>query len=361
MHSFWEQVYGGNTVLAYALVIGGILLTWMVIRLIKTYLFALLETFTKKTAIKYDDILLALLQKFILPWAFMFINYTIIQQLNLHPKVEKILYGAFSFVTLFYAAGLVNHTIQLLISSQMRRRGETEERIRHLHGLLFVVKALVWILGLLTLANNFGYNVSTLLTSLGVGGIAIALASQAILGDLFSYLVIFFDKPFEIGDFVVVSSDVLGSIEYIGIKTTRIRSLSGEQLIISNTNMTNSTIRNYKRMERRRVVFTIKVPYTTSLKKLKLIPNLIKEVIIATPQTLFDRSHMAQYGDYSINYETVFYFLSDDYNKYMDVQQLIFFNIREAFDRNGIEFAYPTQSLYVDEIRKREPVENGER
>src|ERR1044072_5225724 len=127
--------------------------------------------------------------------------------------------------------------------------------------MLIVVKAFFLIIGLLTFVNNLGFNVSTLVTSLGVGGIAIALASQAILGDLFGYLVIFFDKPFEIGDFVILGPDVMGTVEYIGIKTTRIRSLSGEQLIISNTNMTNSTIRNYKRMERRRVVFKLSVPY----------------------------------------------------------------------------------------------------
>jgi small-conductance mechanosensitive channel len=224
---------------------------------------------------------------------------------------------------------------------------------------LIVVKALVWVVGLLTLANNFGFNVSTLLASLGIGGVAIALASQAILGDLFGYLVIFFDKPFEIGDFVILSNDVMGTVEYIGIKTTRIRSLSGEQLIISNTNMTNSTIRNYKRMERRRVVFRLQVPYKTSLKKVQMIPGLVTDIVKAQPDIQFDRAHLAEYGTYSINYEIVYFLLTDDFNKFMDTQQTILYSIREAFDKYGIEFAYPTQSLFVDAPNTQEVVGNG--
>jgi small-conductance mechanosensitive channel len=359
MNSVWEMKYWGNTLLSYALVLIGIVLTWMVIRIVRKYLVRLLRRLFERTKNHYDDLVLCVADQFVLPWVFVFINYQIILQLNLHPKLSKVLYGAFAFVTMFYAVRLVNNLIQISISGYMRRRGESEERIRHLHGLLIVVKGLVWVVGLLTLANNFGFNVSTLLASLGIGGVAIALASQAILGDLFGYLVIFFDKPFEIGDFVILSNDVMGTVEYIGIKTTRIRSLSGEQLIISNTNMTNSTIRNYKRMERRRVVFRLQLPYKTSLKKVQMIPGLVTDIVKAQPDIQFDRAHLAEYGTYSINYEIVYFLLTDDYNKFMDTQQRILYSIREAFDKHGIEFAYPTQSLVLDAPNTKEAVGNG--
>jgi small-conductance mechanosensitive channel len=355
MESFWEKVYWGNSVLQYVIVFTGILLAWLVIRLIKTYVLKLVKKLTERTTNHYDDLLLNVAEKFVIPFLYIFINYSIIKQLTLHPRLEKVLDGAMAFVTMFFAVRLVNNLIVLMISGYMRRKGESEERINHLNGMLLVVKAFVWIIGLLTLANNFGFNVSTLIASLGVGGIAIALASQVVLGDLFSYLVIFFDKPFEIGDFVILNSDTMGAVEYIGIKTTRIRSLSGEQLVISNTQMTSSIIRNYKRMERRRIVFKLGVVYETPVDMIRQIPQMIAEIIKAQPDITFDRAHLSDYGDFSINFEMVYYIKSADYNKYMDTQQQILFAIHEAFDKNDIEFAYPTQTLFINDPGKDKP------
>ncbi|MFH1246058.1 MAG: mechanosensitive ion channel domain-containing protein, partial [Candidatus Omnitrophota bacterium] len=154
------------------------------------------------------------------------------------------------------------------------------------------------------------------------------------------------DRPFEIGDFIIIE-DFLGTIEHIGIKTTRIRSLSGEQVIFSNTDLTGSRVRNYKRMDKRRVVFKLGVTYQTSLKQLKSIPQIIEKIIKSIPDTLFDRAHFFAYGDSSLVFETVYYILSNDYNKYMDIQQMINLSIKENFDAEKIEFAYPTQTLYV--------------
>jgi small-conductance mechanosensitive channel len=182
---------------------------------------------------------------------------------------------------------------------------------------------------------------------LGIGGIAVALAAQAILGDLFSYFVIFFDRPFEIGDFIIIG-DFMGSIEHIGIKTTRIRSLGGEQLVFSNTDLTNSRIRNYKRMEKRRVVFKLGIVYQTTTSQVKEVPGIIKTAIENVQDTVFDRAHFATYGDFSLDFEVVYYVLSGDYNKYMDIQQDINFEIKEEFEKRGIEFAYPTQTLFLE-------------
>ena len=194
--------------------------------------------------------------------------------------------------------------------------------------------------------DNLGFKISTVIAGLGIGGVAVGLASQAILKDLFSYFSIIFDRPFEVGDFIIIG-EYLGSVEHIGAKTTRIRSLSGEQLIFSNTDLTDSRVRNYKRMEKRRVLFRLGVVYQTSLKQLKEIPGIIETVIKNVNDTIFDRAHFLSYGDFSLVFEIVYYVIGADYNKYMDIQQQINFAIKEEFERKGIEFAYPTQTLFV--------------
>ncbi|MCK4428221.1 MAG: mechanosensitive ion channel family protein, partial [candidate division Zixibacteria bacterium] len=192
-----------------------------------------------------------------------------------------------------------------------------------------------------------GFKISTVIAGLGIGGIAVALAAQAILGDLFSYFSILFDRPFEVGDFIILD-DYLGTIEHIGIKTTRVRSLGGEQLVFSNADLTNSRLRNYKRMAKRRVVFKLGVTYQTTLEQVKEIPTIIKNIIQNITDTVFDRAHFSSYGDFSLVFETVYYVLSRDYNKYMNIQQEINFAIKEEFEKRGIEFAYPTQTLFLE-------------
>jgi small-conductance mechanosensitive channel len=209
-----------------------------------------------------------------------------------------------------------------------------------------ITKFILWSSILLLALNNLGINVTSLIAGLGIGGVAVALAIQNILGDLFASLSIVLDKPFVIGDFLMIG-DFMGSVEYIGLKTTRIRSLSGEQLVFSNSDLLGSRIRNYGRMFERRVVFSIGVTYQTPRERLKLIPEIIREAIESKSKTRFDRCHFMKYGDYALMFETVFYVLSPDYNAYMDIQQAIYFEIHERFEQEQIEFAYPTQKLFV--------------
>ncbi|MBW2550586.1 MAG: mechanosensitive ion channel family protein, partial [Deltaproteobacteria bacterium] len=186
-----------------------------------------------------------------------------------------------------------------------------------------------------------------LVAGLGIGGIAIALAVQNVLSDLFASLSIVLDKPFIPGDFVVVG-DMAGSVEHIGIKTTRIRSISGEQLIFSNADLLGSRIRNFGRMRERRVVFSLGVTYQTPADKLEGIPGMIRESIEAQDQVRFDRSHFASYGDSALNFETVYYVGSSDYATHMDILQAVNLAIYRKFASEGIEFAYPTQTLFVE-------------
>jgi len=181
------------------------------------------------------------------------------------------------------------------------------------------------------------------------GGIAIGLAVQSILGDLFASLAIVLDKPFEVGDFVIFDS-YMGTIESIGLKTTRVRSLSGEQIVCSNADLLSSRIRNYKRMSERRAVFTIGVVYGTPYEQLEEIPRVVRQVIDANPDLRFDRCHFARFGAYSLDFETVYWIQNADYNLFMDRQQAINLAIYKAFEERGIAFAYPTQTVYQPDI-----------
>ncbi len=211
----------------------------------------------------------------------------------------------------------------------------------------FVSKTALWSVVVLVALGTLGVDITALVAGLGVVGIAVALAVQNILGDLFASLTIVLDKPFIVGDFIIVG-DSMGTVERVGLKTTRIRSLSGEQLIMPNSDLLQSRIRNYKRMQERRVPFSIRVVYETTGDKLKRIPGILKEVIESQEMTRFDRAHFKDYGNFSLNFEIVYWVLSPEKSRSMDIQQAINLSILERFQKEGIEFAYPTQTIRLN-------------
>ncbi|MBW1795186.1 MAG: mechanosensitive ion channel family protein [Deltaproteobacteria bacterium] len=218
----------------------------------------------------------------------------------------------------------------------------------------FIIRIILWSIIVLIALDNLGVDVTALIAGLGISGVAVALAVQNILGDLFASFSIVLDRPFVIGDFIIVD-DHLGTVEHIGLKTTRVRSLSGEQLVFSNADLLTSRIRNYKRMFERRVVFSVGVVYQTPYEKLKKIPALIQEIIEAQEQVRFDRAHFKDYGPYSLNFEIVYWVKDPDYNIYMNIQQAINLAIFQGFEKKGIEFAYPTQLLYINKTSSLAP------
>ncbi len=210
------------------------------------------------------------------------------------------------------------------------------------YGLRFVL----WALLVVTALQNFGINVSALVTGLGIGGVAIALAVQNILGDLFAALAIVLDKPFVVGDFIVVDN-VMGTVEHVGLKTTRLRSLGGEQIVVANSDLLKSRIRNYKRMEQRRIVFTLDVTYDTSPDHVARIPQIVREVVEAQSNVRFDRCHFLTFTDSSLRVETVYFILDADYNVYADTQHAINLEIMRRFAAEGIEFAFPSRTVFI--------------
>lgn len=341
------EAFLGNRLMDYAIFAGLLLAGFLIVKIFQQFILRRLRKFAEKTATTLDDFLIAIIQRTLVPLAYFGVLYLSANTLNLAPFVKRALDIAGMAVLTVFAARLATALVGYGFDIYWTTRGKTEALKRSLNGILRVAKLVVWALAVMFLLDNLGFKISAVIAGLGIGGVAVALAAQAILGDLFSYFAIIFDRPFEIGDFIIIG-DYLGSIEYIGIKTTRIRSLGGEQLVFSNTDLTNSRVRNYKRMEKRRVVFKLGVTYQTSLEHVKAIPGIIEKIIKNTDDTVFDRSHFFSYGDFSLLFETVYYVIGPDYNKYMDLQQKINFGIKEEFEKRGIEFAYPTQTLYLN-------------
>lgn len=269
------------------------------------------------------------------------------ESLTVGVVTTKVLGSAITIV-LFWQAGL---WLGAVASAWIeRKRRESMEHNRAAVGSLgiinFVSKVVIWSMVTLLTLENLGVDITALVAGLGVGGIAVALAVQNVLGDLFAALSITLDRPFVVGDFLIVD-DLMGSVEYIGIKSTRLRSLSGEQIVMSNSDLLKSRVRNYGRMTERRVVFTTSITYETPIEHIEQIPQIIRKIVEAQPDTRFDRSHFATHAAASLDYETVYYVLSADYNRYMDTQQRINLQLHRALTDLGVEFAYPTQKLYI--------------
>jgi small-conductance mechanosensitive channel len=263
------------------------------------------------------------------------------------PTVEQWLWTA--LVIAFYAQlGIWANAAMLDYFTRRRTRQEMRDPSTVTgYGLLtFFVRVGIWLTVAVSLLAYFKYPIAGLVGALGVGSLAVAFAVQNILGDVFSSMAIILDKPFRVGDFVK-AGETLGTIEHIGVKTTRIRSLSGEQIVLSNSDLLNSRVHNFKQFKERRIAFRLGVIYQTPRALLERIPDMLREAVDETPRTRFDRAHFAEYGDFALTFEIVYYVLSPDYTVYMDVQQAINLGIHRRFEDAGISFAYPTQEVIL--------------
>lgn len=344
---FLDTTFYGNTLRSWGLALLIALATVTVLRLFERIVIRRLERLAQRTTARWDDLVAHMLGKTRLSLLTVIAIYVGSQALVLGPRVRGII-TAVTVIALLIQGGIwasagLSHWLQ-----QYRERELAKDKatVTTLTAMGFVAKLVIWSAVLLLALDNLGVDITALVAGLGVAGIAVALALQSILGDLFASLSIVLDKPFVIGDFLIID-DYLGTVENIGLKTTRVRSLSGEQLVFANSDLLHSRLRNYGRMFERRVVFKLGVIYQTPRDKLKLIPGIIREAVERHEKSRFDRAHFMEYGDFSLNVETVYFVLDPSYNVYMDIHQAILLEIHERFEQEGIEFAYPTQTLFV--------------
>jgi len=335
MHPFLEREYFHNTVLDYIVAASIIVVGTILLRIFRRIILNKLERWAKNTPTTVDDVIVRSIERFGIAALQFAVIYWGITYLTLSSKFQNVVHIATSIVVAYFLLRLISTIILLLLQNRIRSQDRGEEKIKQLGGLMLLINIFIWLVGIVFLLDNLNYNVTTIITGLGIGGIAIALAAQNILGDLFNYFVIFFDRPFEAGDFITVD-DKAGTIEYVGIKTTRIRSLSGEQIIIGNSNLTGSRIHNHKRLVNRRVVFSLNIDVRTPPEKMEIIPGLIRQIVESQSPVMFDRCHFASFGDWSFKVETVYAVLSPEYNKFMDIQQQINLEILRTLKQHEI-------------------------
>jgi len=319
---------------------------WTVVRLAV----ARLKRLASRTETQMDDFLVAALGR-VHPLLYLAVGLFAGSRMLLLPLAAQKVLTAFCLLVIIFE--VIKFWQQFLVFA-LESRSENGDRTLDPHArsmarnLGILTRIVLWIAGILLILDNIGFDIAALLTGMGIGGIALALAAQTLLGDLFSGIVIFVDRPFVVGDFIIVG-DLMGTVEHIGFKTTRLRSLHGEQLVFPNSDLTGSRIRNYRRMQERRVQFSLGVTYQTSGEKLRRIPGLIRAVLEREKERIrIDRIHFREIGESAFLFEIAYFVLSPDYNVYMDVQQALNFGIRDVFEAEGIGFAYPTRSVIVE-------------
>ncbi|MDZ7779041.1 MAG: mechanosensitive ion channel family protein [Gemmatimonadota bacterium] len=340
--------YLGNSLGGWLAALATVLLVYVGLRFIAGFVVGRLFRLAPGTSTYWDDVITHALKRtkaFALLAVAVFSGGLVVTlPARLESLIEHIaILAVLVQVGIWISAG-IKHWIAV---TREARAAEDATAVMTMNVIGIAARIVLWSMVLLLALDNWGVDVTALVAGLGVGGIAVALAAQNILGDLFASLSIVLDRPFVLGDFLIVD-EMLGSVEEIGLKTTRIRSLSGEQLVFSNTDLLSSRIRNYGRMFERRVVFEIGVTYQTPREQLKAIPKMIRGAIEEHgDEVRFDRAHFKKYGDFALVFETVYYVMGPDYAKYMDIQQAVNFRVHELFEASGIEFAYPTQTLFV--------------
>lgn len=299
-----------------------------------------------ETVTEVDDVLLSVVERTKLILLALPVLHLSLAPLTLHPKLTVALRFVAVLGFMLQAGLWASALAEFWMTRHKREKGSDPVALTTLSALSVVLKIAVWIIvGVVTL-DNLGFDVTALVTGLGIGGIAIALATQNILGDLFASLSIIVDKPFVIGDFITVGQDA-GRVEKIGMKTTRVRSLTGELLVFSNGDLLQSRIRNYRPMLERRVLLQFGVTYQTPPEKLAGIPQMVRAIIERQDRVRFDRGHFVGFGDSSLNFEFVYFTLSPEYSVFSDIRQVVGLEVVSAFAAEGIEFAYPTRTLFM--------------
>ena len=352
VRSLMTRDFFGNSGQDYVIALTIVILGVLTMVLFKGFILAKLRSISEKTGTGADDIIVMTLASIHWPLYLLASLHIVVQFLDL-PEIVGTVFGFLFIVSVaFYVVKIVQGLIEYGVQNVAARK-EKEEKAHEANAVRkfsVIVKGILWIVAVLVVLSNLGYDVSALIAGLGIGGIAIAFALQNVLGDIFSSISIYLDKPFKVGDFIMIGSD-LGVVKKIGIKSTRIQALRGEELIVSNRELTSTRVQNFKKMKKRRISFEFGVVYDTNKKKLEKALEIVKGVIEQTGHADLDRVHFREFGNFSLIFEVVYYIDSSDYNAYMDSQQQINLGIKEGFEKENIEFAYPTQTIMLNKQR----------
>ena len=341
----------GNPLSQYLVAVAVALVVYGVLKLFKKRIVNNLDDLSEKTANEFDDLLVDVVQSIGTPF-YLFVSLGVGVQFIDQPEMLRTIVSYIAIgVVIYTVVRILQQVVSYIFQRNVKKRLEEDPRFDDSAVKLLsrAINVVIWIVVILFVVQNdpFNYDITALVAGLGIGGIAIAFALQSVLSDIFASFTIYFDKPFRTGDFIVVG-DMLGTVKHIGIQSTRIQSLWGEEIVIPNKDLTSARIKNYKQMETRRIKFQFGVTYQTSAAKVKKIPDMVRKIIEDIELAELNRVHFFEFGDSSLNFEVMYVVDSPEYEVYMDIQQEINLTLMAQFQKEGIEFAYPTQTIYLE-------------
>jgi len=336
----------GQVMVSALIFVTFLIVGWIIFHIFQRYF----SRWAEKTKTKLDDEILKNIKKPIYFFVILIGMYFALNNFTFIKTYSTELTFIFSIAQILLVTFVITRVVNVVIAWYAERRAKQKMSEHILFVFKKIINFIIYMFALLIILYVLKIDLSGAVVGLGVGGIAIAFALQNVLSDAFSAFSIYFDKPFEIGDFIIVGN-YSGTVKKIGMKSTRLQLLQGEELVLANSELTKASVRNFKKMKKRRIAFSFGVTYGTSTKKLKKIPDIVRDVI--NPNKLeyvdsLERVHFIKFGDFSLNFDVVFYIKNKDYAKYMDTQQEINFAIKEAFEKEGIEMAFPTQTIFLE-------------
>ena len=352
MQDLIEQILFHNQPLSFGAALTIFIAVLLIFQLLGTVILRRVQTFAAKTETAIDDFVADLLSNTKVWFQILIAFYAGTFRIGLPVQISNLIVRIVIIVLWLQIGIWMSSAISFWVETYKRERLDKDaSSVTTVSALSYIGNIILWTIVALLILDNLGIEVTSLIAGLGITGIAVALAVQNILGDLFASLTIVLDKPFVIGDFIVVGSHS-GTVEKIGLKTTRLRSLLGEQIIFGNNDLLQSRINNFQYLKERRAVFSFGVRYETPYEKLKAIPDMVQEIIESREHVRFDRTHFKAYGDFALNFEVVYHVLSADFLLFMNIQQAVNLELFRRFEEEGIEFAYPTQTLILEQGRQ---------
>lgn len=350
MEQYLEQLKGlmeyqlaGNSVTDWLIAVAVFFAMFIALELVRKVAVTKLVKLAKKTHSKLDDVISGFLNSIKWPVFFLVALFFALQGVELPESIDLILDIAILVVIVSQAIRILEEIAAFLILRQLKSNNSDAELPAVFR---IALRMLLWSVGLLLILSNAGVNITSLVAGLGIGGLAVSLALQSLLSDLFASFSIAIDKPFVIGDFIIVGEH-MGTVKHIGLKTTRITALEGEEIVMSNAELTSARVQNYKKMQQRRILFRFGVTYDTKPDKMRKVAEDVANIINEHKQARVDRVHFKEFGSSELVFEAVYYMQTNDYNVYMDTQEDINLRIMEYYEKNGLEMAFPTQTVYL--------------
>jgi len=348
---FLEIEVGDNTVFNFVKALVLFVILFSTFKIFKSVVVSRLRKMAEKTKNEIDDELIKVLDC-VKTWVYSILSlyFALKFFVVVGPDTEKFIDAVFWFTLIFQliksSQSLISWALYRMI---VKKDGKGDQAKTTYYGIRLVVNIVLWSVGILMILSNLGINVTSLVASLGIGGVAIAFAIQNVLGDILSSFSIYFDKPFEIGDYIMIGEHD-GTVKKIGLKTTRLETLQGEELVISNSELTSSRVQNFRKLKSRRVLLNFGVEYGTDHGKLKKVNEMIKKLIDEIELVELARTHFIEFGDSSLNFEVAYHVMSSDHQVYFDKQQEVNFALHDALEKEGINMAFPTRTVQLQKV-----------